>query len=133
MVYKLYYLTSKDVFATLDERGYYNVVTSDETIQSYRYTYLKQSIKPPNKDAFVEIDDSGYTSFQSEITAAYIKTYGRFLEHVHEADIYYLEDFDVFLKFNTDTELYSRVIDDKHLFRKKYNIPFQDERFQNLY
>jgi hypothetical protein len=133
LVYKLYYLKSKGVFATLDEHGYYNVVTSDETIQSYRHTYLKQGIKPPVKDAFVEADDTGYTSFQSEITATYIKKYGRFLEHVHDADIYYLEEFDVFLTFNVDTGIHSRVVDDKHLFRKKYNIPFQDERFQNLY
>jgi hypothetical protein len=133
LILRIYYLKIKDIFATIDNSGYYNIVTIDETVQNYRLTYLNQEVNTSSKDSFVEKDNLDFTPFQSEITSDYIKKYGRFLEHVYESDVYYLEDFDLFVKINSDNGAYDRVVDDKHLFRKKYNIPFQDERLQYIF
>jgi hypothetical protein len=137
---KLYYLKYRQLFVTVIngfvDTFYINplhVITSQYTIDNLRYKYLNQELRQPVNDAFMEYDQSDYSLFQSDLDLSNIETvkkYGRFLEKLQSQDIYYIELLDRFAVVDTEQETSHTFDSPDH--RKKYNIPYQDERFSSL-
>jgi hypothetical protein len=140
IVAKLYYLKSKNVFVTVinnfetvNDVHPIQVITDFEQIRSFRYQYLKEQ-QNNSTDAFAPMDISDYSSFKSDIDITNhetIKEHGRFLEMMSDADIYYLDRLDVFAAVNS-TDCTSYLFQNNDL-RKKYNIPYQDERLAYMF
>jgi hypothetical protein len=132
---KLYYLKTRDLFVTVSGKGSYNVITFEDTIAMCRQLYLHEEYRKPLVNTVSDLDISDHAPFESKITAQYIMSHGKFLECTQGCDVYYLDEFDLFtrfdpvdrLKFHTDKDA------DGTLYRKKYNILHQDERLATLH
>jgi hypothetical protein len=137
VVCKLYYLKHKDLFVTISDGmtdSYsaipLHVITSDFVIQKLKHKYFKEEIRAPIRDAFMEYDDTEYVGFQSEIdlsTPDSIKKHGQLIERLSTHDVYYIESVDRFGLISADDESWHTFDSPDH--RKKYGIPYQDERF----
>ena len=141
---KLYYLKHKDLFVTvlndfvtINDVHPIQVVTDFKRMIEFRETYLGQMNVDSTTD-FTEMDTTEYPIFKSEVDIQdieMVKKYGRFLEKRYgSADIYYIESIDAFVIDSGQTVAGSlpRVPFQNNDLRKKYNIPFQDERFETL-
>jgi hypothetical protein len=154
--YDLFYYKQNDVFITISENkdSVGQEITDDFLDRQYRETYLNIVLPPNDFLGLGEDAGSTYESDERNITLELVLETGRKLEerdnigskmsvHLGEKDlrtIYYLEEFDVFVsictKFDLKTDIPKYGIDcvdrDGRELRKKYNIPFQDERFKDL-
>jgi hypothetical protein len=110
--------------------GYWSIITSPQQIESCKVKYFNEEFKSPVKDAFVEHDTAKYSSFQSEIDLTSpdnIKKYGKLLETLNTNEIYYIDPLDRFAVLNKNDGTFYTFDSQEH--RKKYGIPYQDERF----
>lgn len=131
----LYYLNSKDVFVIVENQTKEIQVLSDLTsIRSFREKYLGQTVVE-SKDNFSNFEDSTpYNVYQSEFNLTdveRIKKEGTLLETKETRETYYVLDIDAFIEVCKDNIQPPHKFQDTNL-RKKYNIPFQDERFQDF-
>lgn len=130
---KLYYLESRDIFTMISPSGYWSIITSPVDIENCRVKYMNQEPRKFVNNAFTEYDKSNFNSFQSDLDLSDIETIkknGRFLEKLQNQDIYYIELLDRFAVVDTEQETSHTFDSPDH--RKKYNIPYQDERFSSL-
>jgi hypothetical protein len=134
--FSLYYLKSKDIFMTLsdtpDSTG--QEITDDILDREYRETYLKVS-KPPIE--FSPIESEVGTDYDSDLKYLTLETViknGQELETKKDLIFYYMSRFDFFVAVelvNGVDKVFRYTFQDNSL-RKKYNIPYQDERFSAL-
>ncbi len=130
---KVYYLKSVDLFVIVMDTGYWSVIACQNEIEKLRHKHLNQEPKQPVSDAFVEYDQSDFAAFQSDFDLSNldaIKKYGKLLETRANNEIYYIEVVDRFA--NVDPKDGTCHTFDSPDYRKKYNIPYQDERFSSL-
>ena len=129
---KVYYLKSADLFVISMDTGYWSVVACQSEIEKLRHKYLNQEPKQPVNDAFVDYDQSDFAAFQSEIDLSSVdavKQNGTFLETDKVGnEIYYVKSMDRFVHL-TNGGAGGHYTFDSLDTRKKYNIPYQDERF----
>lgn len=131
----LYYLKSKDLFVTVENQTKKVQVLSDLTsTRSFREQYLGQTTVE-SKDNFLQFeDDTAYNVYQSDFNLTdveRIKKEGTLLETKQSQEIYYIVDMDAFVEVCKESTHPPHKFQDTNL-RKKYNIPFQDERFQDF-
>ncbi len=139
--YDLFYYKQNDVFITISEKedSVGQKITDEFLDRQYRETYL-DIVLPPN-DFFGVGGDVGatYESELNTINTEMILETGKKIEESELYILYYLEYFDLFVALepvlNKNTNVIEKVF--THTFqstdlRKKYNIPFQDERFNDL-
>lgn len=132
---KLYYLKSKDIFVLLNPTGQLSVISSQYQIDNLRNTYFKEESNHTG-DTFAEVDNGEhYTPFQPDVNVSdpeSVIKYGQLLHAEEYYSIYYVEQLDTFVYINMykgkpKSFCYSfESLTD----RKKYNIPYQDERKQ---
>ncbi len=130
---KLYYVKSKDLFVVVTDSTQWSIVSSQYEIDKLRHTYLNQERKKSVNDAFVQDDESNFTSFKSELDVnniEYIKEHGQFLERIdsNNCDVYYLDYFDKFVVFDFVTNTGYDM--DTHEYREKFGIPFKNQQFK---
>jgi hypothetical protein len=149
---KLYYLKDRDRFVVVRDSEHWSVISSQFEIDNLCHKYLNQEPKQPVKDAFVEYDTSNFNSFQSDLDLndiENIKKHGRYLgkepapllhlssidkddlDKLPHNDLYYIESLDRFVYYTNDSK-YGEFCNHPY-YRKKYNIPYQDERMQDMY
>jgi hypothetical protein len=134
--FSLYYLKYKDIFMTLsdtpDSTG--QEITDEVLDREYRELYLKIS-KPPIE--FIPIESDVGTEYDSDLKYLTIETVianGQELETKKDLIFYYMSRFDFFVAVelvNGLDKVFRYTFQDNSL-RKKYNIPYQDERFSTL-
>jgi hypothetical protein len=107
-----------------------HVITSETVIGSLRHKYFKEEPKKSVDDAFMEHDDSDFAMFQSEVdlsSSDAVKKNGTLLETDKWGNqTYYVKSVDRFVCLQSSEAHYTF---DSLDTRKKYNIPYQDERF----
>lgn len=140
--YDLFYLKEKDVFITISNKPDSNgqELTDEVLDRKYREDYL-QVVLPPID--FSGIGGGAGVSYESELSSINLEMIlatGRELEKKDEYTFYYLEKFDRFAAVSIIPDPETQIVETtyEHTFqdnslRKKYNIPFQDERFKDLY
>lgn len=137
---KLYYLKHRDLFvtvindfATVNDVHPIQVVSDSGRIRAFRNEYFGES--PTDSSAnFAEMDTTEYLAFKSEINIhdhESIRKHGRFLEKMYDADIYYLDSVDAFATVISADHIASLFQNND--LRKKYNIPYQDERLAEIF
>ena len=134
--FSLYYLKSKDIFVTIsdtpDSSG--QEITDEILDGEYRKIYLKV-FKPLTE--FIPVESEVGTSYESELRHLTLETVlekGLELETKKDLIFYYMRRFDLFVAVEvTDSQdkVFRYTFQDNSL-RKKYNIPFQDERFSDF-
>ena len=135
-MFSLYYLESKDIFVTMSEEhdNSGQEVTDEVLDRSYRETYLKV-FKPLTE--FIPIESDVGTEFESDLRYLTLETVlqkGVELETKDDLVLYYISRFDRFVAVELvdgKDKSFRYTFQDNSL-RKKYNIPFQDERFSNF-
>jgi hypothetical protein len=141
IVYDLYYLKSKDVFVALINDtavGSIQVVADQERVAEFKKKYLNQEVVE-SKDNFSNFEQPMlHSAYESEFVVSKveeIKKTGSLLEVLKNGDeIYYFKENDTFVYVPFDEESWIPPYKyDSLELRKKYKIPYQDERFQDLY
>lgn len=129
----LYYLKSKNVFVTVEnETKEVQVISDSDRIRSFREQYLGQQGTVSSND-FTEFDDVVHTMYKSEVditSLESVRQHGRLLEKRDDCEFYYLESMDVFAIIVANKAPASLFQD--HEVRRKFKIPYQDERFENM-
>jgi hypothetical protein len=140
ILYDLYYMKSKDVFVIVlndTVRGTVQVVADRERAAEYRKKYLNQDTEE-TKDNFSNFERHMlHSAYESEFVVGEveeIKKIGSLLEVLKNGDeIYYFKENDTFVYVPFDEESWIPPYKyDSVELRNKYNIPYQDERFQGL-
>lgn len=140
---KLYYLSSKDVFVTImndfrieEDIVPTQVVTDKERITQFRKKYLNQETVE-SKDNFGEFEQSlSYNVYETDFIVSEvdkIKESGFCLEIDEKTkdETYYIDSIDAFIKVPANGDVPYKF--ESLELRKKYSIPFQDERMHGLF
>jgi hypothetical protein len=130
---KLYYVKSRDLFVMARITGYYSVITSQMDTDELRSKYLNQKVER-SKDNFAEFNGKDYVMYEPDFITTQIdqiKQFGVLLE-IDTAlnEIYYIASADMFVYLPPSGELPYRL--ESVDLRKKYKIPYQDERFSSF-
>jgi hypothetical protein len=133
-VHTLYYLESDNVFVTVEhQKKEMQVVADFDRISAFKEKYLDEM--SVDKQDFSEYDINNFVKYKSDINIhdyETIKRNGQYLGKAEHdgSDLYYLETSDAFAAIvATDHPAY---LFQSHELRKKYNIPYQDERFETM-
>jgi len=132
---KLYYLKHRDLFVTVmndfvtvNDVPPIQVVSDSLRLHAFRKDYLKQTPADSN-DMFVEVDTNTHAPYSSDFDLSNTKQYGKFLETFSGYDLYYVEQLDAFVQIGSD---HPPSTFQNPALRKKYNIPYQDERMASF-
>jgi hypothetical protein len=138
--YDLYYLDDSNLFITIADESDNGELLQDEVlIRQYSETYLK-TVLPPIEFIPIETEVGiEYESDTKDLTVEIVIARGTKLETKESVVIYYFKQFDFFVAIELLPVPGSTTIDNKfgyvfqdNSLRKKYSIPYQDERFQGL-
>jgi hypothetical protein len=140
---KLYYIRSKDVFVTVVDEFRIEedivptqVVTDKERIIQFRKKYLNQDAVE-SKDNFGEFEQSlSYNVYETDFIVSEvdkIKEVGFLLEVNPKTneETYYIDEIDAFIQVPANGDVPYKF--ESLELRKKYSIPFKDERMHGLF
>jgi len=136
---KLYYLKHKNLFVTVlndfvtvNDVHPIQVVTDFKRMVEFRETYLGQ-MNVDSTNNFTEMDTTEYPMFKPAVDITNLESvrqHGRLLEISNDCEFYYLETMDVFATIVSNKA--PAALFQNNEVRKKFKIPYQDERFETL-
>jgi len=138
--YDLYYLDDSCMFITIADEFETGEHLQDEIlIRQYSETYLN-TVLPPVEYIPIETEVGiEYESDTKDLTVGMVVSNGQELETKESVVIYYFKRFDFFVAIELLPAAGSATLDKKfgyvfqdNSLRRKYGIPYQDERFQDL-